>query len=96
MNSIIFVMLLLFSVVIGSMIGLTMKRRGISSSNFKGGFSLVFELVILILVFFIGAESSLKLGSEEIIQGILAIALGVTSAIMSSVSWQILERGSKK
>lgn len=92
MNDFIYVALLLFSVFTGSFVAIIMKRHGIKSSDFKKGFTFLFEFIILILVFLIGVESSSKFGSKEFIQGLFAVALGIVSALASSLFLELITR----
>jgi len=92
MNNAAFVSAILFSVALGMLIGVYLKRNGIPFERIKKPASFAFEATILILGFLIGTESSGELGSIGILLGVLSAFLGIFAALMSALTWEIIAK----
>jgi len=86
----------ILSMFVGFTVGFTLRKRKIESREFRKLIPKAVETIVLVLVFLIGVESSQAITFEGLEMGVLAIILGIFSALMSSLAWEACSRGARK
>ncbi|MEM0020861.1 MAG: hypothetical protein QW039_00370 [Fervidicoccaceae archaeon] len=90
MESLNFILLILISLSIGFSVGILIKRRGIEAEKLKKPAMRMLEATVLLLVFFVGLQSSSGLErSEAVLSIFLSILLGISSALVSAIFWEL-------
>jgi len=90
------VVLPILSIFVGFTLGFVLRKRNIEGRSFRKSIPKAVEAIVLALVFLIGVESSQAITFEGFEMGVLAIILGIFSAVMSSLAWEICSRGVRK
>jgi len=86
----------ILSMFAGFTVGFILRKRKIEGKQFRKLIPKAVETIVLALVFLIGVESSQAITFEGLEMGVLAIVLGIFSALMSSLAWEVCSRGARK